>query len=104
MLCWDLSWSMAPLPMAGDAQSQAGDRIYLFSACGCQVLSFFIPSAARASMEPLGALPWPKVPLCASSEMLPFRMNHILHYLAWGAWWRGVGMAVGWRKWMPAVR
>lgn len=43
VLCCNVSQSMALFPMAGDAQSQAGDRIYPFSACGCQVLSCFTP-------------------------------------------------------------
>jgi len=38
-----------------------------------------------------------------SPGMLPFRMNHILCYLAWGARWKGTGRHVGWRRWRPAV-
>lgn len=35
--------------------------------------------------------------------MIPFRVNHILHYLVWGAQWKCPGMHVGWTKWRPAL-
>lgn len=63
------------------------------------------------SCRSLNAASWVPCPgprclsvLHPSSGMLPSRVKSHFALLGMGAWWKGARMAVGWRKWMPAVR
>lgn len=98
---WERPWLCAlmghelPSPLRGDARSQDADKIYLLVAVRSCLAS--LHQQREPYKDPPVTLTCPI--LHPSPGMLPFRVNHILHYLTW----KSTVMHVEWGTWSPSV-